>query len=66
LQVNAGHGINYMNVLDIRRVPQLEVLNIGHSIVSRSMYVGLSAAVNEMVRLLNVPERPPGASWIPD
>ena len=49
LQVNAGHGINYTNIALIRDVPHLEELNIGHSIVARSLFVGLDAAVREMI-----------------
>jgi len=48
LQVNAGHGINYLNLPDVLKVPCLSELNIGHSIVSRSMTVGMRAAVAEM------------------
>ncbi len=49
LQVNAGHGINYANIALIRDVPHLEELNIGHSIVARALFVGLDAAVREMI-----------------
>src|SRR6266446_9227831 len=49
LQVNAGHGINYTNIALIHKIPHLTELNIGHSIVSRAMFVGLEAAVREMV-----------------
>jgi pyridoxine 5-phosphate synthase len=49
LQVNAGHGINYTNIALILQVAHLTELNIGHSIVSRAMFVGLEAAVREMV-----------------
>jgi pyridoxine 5-phosphate synthase len=49
LQVNAGHGINYRNVRDLFRVPHLVEFNIGHSIVSRSVTVGLETAVREML-----------------
>jgi len=49
LQVNAGHGINYKNVELINEVPGLTELNIGHSIVSRAMWVGLGTAVKEML-----------------
>jgi pyridoxine 5-phosphate synthase len=52
LQVNAGHGINYTNVLHLHRVPHLADLNIGHSIVARSIFNGLEAAVTEMVALI--------------
>jgi pyridoxine 5-phosphate synthase len=49
LQVNAGHGINYTNIEKILRIPHLMDLNIGHSIVSRAVFVGLEKAVAEMV-----------------
>jgi len=49
LQVNAGHGINYKNIALINQVPSLTELNIGHSIVSHAMRVGLEAAVKEML-----------------
>jgi pyridoxine 5-phosphate synthase len=47
--VNAGHGLNYQNLPSLHRVPFLEELNIGHSIVSHAVTVGLSAAVKEML-----------------
>ncbi len=53
LQVNAGHGLNYTNtprLLDV--VPHLQELNIGHSIVSRALFVGLERAVGEMLKLM--------------
>jgi pyridoxine 5-phosphate synthase len=49
LQVNAGHGINYKNINLIHEVPSLSELNIGHSIISRAMWVGLETAVKEML-----------------
>lgn len=49
LQVNAGHGINYTNISLIKKVPHLTELNIGHSIISRAVFVGLEAAVREML-----------------
>ncbi|MFL6568364.1 MAG: pyridoxine 5'-phosphate synthase, partial [Chthoniobacterales bacterium] len=49
LQVNAGHGINYLNIAQIHKVPKLTELNIGHSIVSRAMFIGFDAAVREML-----------------
>jgi pyridoxine 5-phosphate synthase len=48
LQVNAGHGIHYTNLSQILTVPHLTELNIGHSIVSRAIRVGMTAAVREM------------------
>lgn len=49
LQVNAGHGINYRNIALIHKIPHLTELNIGHSIVARAIFVGLDAAVREML-----------------
>lgn len=49
LGVNAGHGLNYQNVSGLFTVPHLAELNIGHSIVSRALTVGLSVAVREML-----------------
>lgn len=48
LQVNAGHGINYVNIPTLLNVPFLTELNIGHSIIARSIRVGLTQAVLEM------------------
>lgn len=53
LVVNAGHGINYVNIAEVRTIPHLHELNIGHSIVSRSLTTGLSAAVRDMKALMN-------------
>jgi pyridoxine 5-phosphate synthase len=52
LQVNAGHGLNYANVPALKTVPHLADLNIGHSIVSRSLFAGLEAAVSEMLAVM--------------
>ena len=52
LQVNAGHGLNYENLPVLHRVPHLVELNIGHSIVSRAILVGIETAVKEMLRLM--------------
>lgn len=52
LKVNAGHGLNYENLATLHRVPHLVELNIGHSIVSRAVFVGLPAAVKEMLALM--------------
>jgi pyridoxine 5-phosphate synthase len=48
LQVNAGHGLDYDNVGPVAAIPELFELNIGHSIVSRAVFVGLTQAVREM------------------
>ena len=52
LGVNAGHGLNYENLPLLRDVPHLVELNIGHSIISRAVMVGLDKAVREMLTLL--------------
>ncbi|MBG56643.1 MAG: pyridoxine 5'-phosphate synthase [Deltaproteobacteria bacterium] len=52
LQVNAGHGLNYINTQRICSLPHLRELNIGHSIVSRSIFVGISQAVKEMKEII--------------
>jgi pyridoxine 5-phosphate synthase len=52
LKVNAGHGLNYENVLALVRIPELEEFNIGHSIVSRAVFCGLQRAVREMKKLI--------------
>ncbi len=48
LEVHAGHGLNYQNVAAVARVEKMAELNIGHSIVSRAIFVGLTQAVREM------------------
>jgi len=53
LSVGAGHGLNYMNVRKIARIPEVEELNIGHSIISRAALVGLERAVREMKALID-------------
>ena len=52
LKVNAGHGLNYANLPILSQVPHLVELNIGHSIVSRAVFVGLETAVKEMLALM--------------
>ena len=49
MQVNAGHGINYTNISLIHKISHLTELNIGHSIISRAVFVGLESAVREML-----------------
>lgn len=52
LKVNAGHGLNYINVHRMHEIPNLVELNIGHSIISRAIFVGLENAVVEMSKLI--------------
>jgi pyridoxine 5-phosphate synthase len=53
LVVNAGHGINYVNIAEVRMIPHLHELNIGHAIVSRALFTGVDEAVREMKRRQN-------------
>ena len=54
LHVNAGHGINLQNMADILRMPHLDTLNIGHSIVARAVFVGLENAVKEILAAMSL------------
>jgi pyridoxine 5-phosphate synthase len=53
LKVNAGHGINYVNIAEVRTLPHLNELNIGHSILSRALFTGIEEAVREMKARMN-------------
>ena len=52
LFVHAGHGLTYANVAPIKAIPEIEELNIGHSVVSRAVMVGMRQAVEEMRRAM--------------
>jgi len=52
LRVNAGHGLDYDNVEEVAAIKEIEELNIGHSIIARSLFVGLPEAVKEMKELM--------------
>ena len=52
LAVHAGHGLTYENVPPIAAIPEIEELNIGHSIIARSVFTGLEAAVREMGEII--------------
>jgi len=52
LQVNAGHGLNCQNIQSIASIENVRELNIGHSIVSRAVFIGLEQAVKEVKRLM--------------
>ena len=47
--MNAGHGINYQNIVLIHQIPHLTELNIGHAIMARAVIIGLQAAVHQML-----------------
>ncbi|MFH1045590.1 MAG: pyridoxine 5'-phosphate synthase [Candidatus Omnitrophota bacterium] len=53
LKVFAGHGLDYENVIRIAAIPEVEELNIGHSIISHALFVGLEKAVREMLGLIS-------------
>ncbi len=52
LRVNAGHGINYINIYHLKNIEEIEEVSIGHSIISRAVFVGLTEAVKEMVKIV--------------
>lgn len=52
LKVNAGHGLNYQNVFLMKEINGLSELNIGHSIISRAVFVGLQKAIKDMLELM--------------
>ena len=52
LKVHAGHGLDYANIAAVAKIREIEEVNIGHSIISRAVLVGLERAVREMKELL--------------
>ena len=52
LVTNAGHGLDYTNVQEIARIKLLNELNIGHSIIAESIFLGLSEAIRKMKNLI--------------
>jgi pyridoxine 5-phosphate synthase len=52
MHLHAGHGLNYHNVVPVARIPAIRELNIGHSIISRAVLVGMERAVREMKHLI--------------
>jgi pyridoxine 5-phosphate synthase len=52
LAVHAGHGLTYENVSAVAAIPEIEELNIGHSVVSRAVFVGMERAVREMLQIV--------------
>ena len=59
LHVNSGHGLTYENVAPIAAIPEMEELNIGHSIIARAIFVGLPTAVQEMKKIMQDARRFP-------
>ncbi len=53
LRVHAGHGLNYLNIKRFSSIPEIEEYSIGHSIIARTVMVGIDQAVREMVKLVS-------------
>ena len=53
LVVHAGHGLTYRNIADVAKIKGLSEFNIGHSIISRAVFVGIRQATTEMIELIN-------------
>jgi pyridoxine 5-phosphate synthase len=58
LRVYAGHGLNVANLAAVARIPEVEEVSIGHSVVSRAVFVGLAEAVRELRRVMDSARRP--------
>jgi len=58
LAVHAGHGLTYQNVQPVAAIPEIEELNIGHSIVSNAVFWGMEEAVRRMKKLVNDARNP--------
>lgn len=54
LVVNAGHGVNYVNIAELRALPHLHELNVGHSILARALFTGIEEAVRELKARMNL------------
>lgn len=52
LGVSAGRGLNYYNIVEIAKISQIEELNVGHSIISKALMVGMDRAVKDMLQLI--------------
>ena len=53
IHVNAGHGLDYSNTTVIAQIPQIRELNIGHSVISRAVFVGINKATRQILDLMN-------------
>ncbi len=52
IHVNAGHGLDYSNTTAIAAIPQMRELNIGHSLISRAVFVGISRATQQIIEVM--------------
>jgi pyridoxine 5-phosphate synthase len=50
--VNAGHGLNYLNITAIANIPEIDEVSIGHSIIAKAVFTGLENAVREMLTII--------------
>ena len=62
LEVHAGHGLTFDNVVDIAEIPELMELNIGHFIIGEAVFMGLEAAIEEMRQSMDLGRKVEGAS----
>ena len=53
LGVNAGHGLNYLNVVPFRAIADIDEVSIGHAVIARALFVGIDRAVKEMLALVH-------------
>lgn len=53
IQVNAGHGLDYANTTEIAKISHIRELNIGHSIISRAVFVGISKATRQILEVMH-------------
>lgn len=53
LQVTAGHGLNYHNIIPIKEIPGLIEVSIGHALISKALFSGMENAVKDMLKLLS-------------
>jgi pyridoxine 5-phosphate synthase len=53
LGVNAGHGLNYLNVIPFRTIGEIDEVSIGHAVIARAVFVGMDRAVKEMLALVS-------------
>ncbi|MEW6507894.1 MAG: pyridoxine 5'-phosphate synthase [Bacteroidota bacterium] len=52
LGVNAGHGLNYINMKEFVAIPDIDEVSIGHAVIARSVFVGIEKAIKEMIELI--------------
>ena len=57
LGVNAGHGLDYINLKEFVAIEDIDEVSIGHAVIARSIYVGVEQAVKEMIQIINNAKR---------